>query len=465
MRPQLRNGDRLMVVADNCTDATAAVARAAGAQVVERVDAERRGKGYALDFGLRCLDQSQPQVVVMLDADSDLSEGAIDALAWQVAKTGRPAQALYVMAPPAEPKPRDLISALAFIVKNQVRPLGGARLGWPCFLTGTGMAFPWDLIRNCAAGQREHRGRHAIGIGSGHRGIRADDVSGGKGDRTIAAAELRRDRAAHAVEHGHRQTILHNVPRLMVRCADRAAAACGAGGWICASRRCRCWSWDGVWRWAWRWRGGRHGIALAAGCRFGRQRGPDARVDPAGMVTVCQGRDAAGIAVVGAVLYPVEDSPLLRVSLPATEGLGSHREIETVRRKHEIRISKSETSSKAQKVEMSETRRPGTRRGLSIRISCFEFVSDFVLRISDLSCRHRPRRDLLTPLPTITLRSLRLHAITEAECIQHILDELTAGCGGVVVTANLDHLRRLSHDPSLRPFMNRLTWWWLMACR
>src|SRR6476469_7481059 len=38
LRSQLRPGDRLLVVADNCTDRTAAVARAAGAEVVERHD-------------------------------------------------------------------------------------------------------------------------------------------------------------------------------------------------------------------------------------------------------------------------------------------------------------------------------------------------------------------------------------------------------------------------------------------
>src|SRR6185369_9762676 len=45
---ELAPGDRLLVVADNCSDRTAELARAAGAEVVERRDAERRGKGHAL---------------------------------------------------------------------------------------------------------------------------------------------------------------------------------------------------------------------------------------------------------------------------------------------------------------------------------------------------------------------------------------------------------------------------------
>ena len=52
---QIRAGDRLLVVADNCTDDTAAVAAAAGAEVVDRNEPERKGKGYALAWGLRHL--------------------------------------------------------------------------------------------------------------------------------------------------------------------------------------------------------------------------------------------------------------------------------------------------------------------------------------------------------------------------------------------------------------------------
>ncbi|MBA3624229.1 MAG: glycosyltransferase, partial [Methylibium sp.] len=52
LAPQLVAGDRVLVVADNCSDSTADVARAAGASVTERSHATQRGKGYALDHGL-----------------------------------------------------------------------------------------------------------------------------------------------------------------------------------------------------------------------------------------------------------------------------------------------------------------------------------------------------------------------------------------------------------------------------
>src|SRR5436309_2851699 len=54
--PQLQLGDRVVVIADNCTDRTAEQARSLGAVAAERNDPERRGKGHALDFGVRLLE-------------------------------------------------------------------------------------------------------------------------------------------------------------------------------------------------------------------------------------------------------------------------------------------------------------------------------------------------------------------------------------------------------------------------
>jgi len=52
IKSQLNEGDRIYVVADNCSDKTAEIAAGLGTEVLERVDLERRGKGYALDFGI-----------------------------------------------------------------------------------------------------------------------------------------------------------------------------------------------------------------------------------------------------------------------------------------------------------------------------------------------------------------------------------------------------------------------------
>jgi cellulose synthase/poly-beta-1,6-N-acetylglucosamine synthase-like glycosyltransferase len=144
---QLQERDRLIVVADNCDDDTAAVAAAAGAEVVERHDPERVGKGYALDFGLGHLAAHPPEIVIIIDADCRLAERAIEQLASTCAATHRPVQALYLMGSPSQSAINYAAAEFAWRIKNWIRPLGLRALGLPCQLVGTGMAFPWDVIR------------------------------------------------------------------------------------------------------------------------------------------------------------------------------------------------------------------------------------------------------------------------------------------------------------------------------
>jgi len=143
---QLAPGDRLLVVADNCTDSTAQVAAAAGAEVVERNDPLRRGKGYALDHGVRHLAARPPAIVIVVDADCEAHPGSLDRLTRACAIAARPIQALYLMRSPPDAVLRTRLAELAWTVKNHVRPLGGLRLGAPCQLMGTGMAFTWSVI-------------------------------------------------------------------------------------------------------------------------------------------------------------------------------------------------------------------------------------------------------------------------------------------------------------------------------
>lgn len=143
---QLAPGDQLFVVADNCTDDTAGVAALAGAEVIERHDQERRGKGYALDFGIRHLERRPPEVVIIIDADCHVGEGTIDRLARVCGETGRPVQALDLMLSPANGNVGTRIAEFSWLIKNQIRPMGSLRLGLPCQLMGTGMAFAWPTI-------------------------------------------------------------------------------------------------------------------------------------------------------------------------------------------------------------------------------------------------------------------------------------------------------------------------------
>jgi cellulose synthase/poly-beta-1,6-N-acetylglucosamine synthase-like glycosyltransferase len=213
-RTQLAPGDRVLVVADNCTDDTTGRAKAAGAEVIARSDPERRGKGYALAYGIDHLETNPPDVVLVLDADCGLTPSSVDALVQRVAETGRPVQADYVFHP-AERSPLSMISSLATLVRNRVRPRGLRRFGQPCHLTGTGMAFPWDVIDAAPELGANIVEDLAMGIELallGHEpilcieaGARSELPTG----QTAATQQRRR------WEHGHIATLLQYGPRLL----------------------------------------------------------------------------------------------------------------------------------------------------------------------------------------------------------------------------------------------------------
>jgi cellulose synthase/poly-beta-1,6-N-acetylglucosamine synthase-like glycosyltransferase len=221
IRAQLREGDRLLVVADNCTDDTAAVARAVGAEVVERSDELQRGKGYALDFGVRHLASAAPDVVIIIDADCQVGEGAIERLAKRCMETGRPAQALYLMHAPADAGLKVRLAEFAWCVKNLVRPRGWALLGLPCPLMGSGMAFVWrDLA--------------LIDLASGHLvedlKMGLDFCRGGKAplfcpEALVSSYFPRSDEGLSSQrkrwEHGHLGVILGDTPKLVAESISR----------------------------------------------------------------------------------------------------------------------------------------------------------------------------------------------------------------------------------------------------
>jgi len=217
VKARLAAHDRLLVVADNCSDDTAGIAARAGAEVVERSDPVRRGKGYALDFGVRHLATRPPDIVVIVDADCIVEGDAFDRLASQCAATGLPAQALYLMHAPAGAGSRLRIAAFAWIVKNQVRALGYWRLGLPCQLMGTGMAFPWSAIRSAP-------------LASGHivedLQLGLDLAAAGSPPRFCPAALVTSTFPSRADgiesqrtrwEHGHLGVIAHVGPRLFAK--------------------------------------------------------------------------------------------------------------------------------------------------------------------------------------------------------------------------------------------------------
>jgi 1,2-diacylglycerol 3-beta-glucosyltransferase len=138
---------RVLVVADNCTDDTAERAGAAGATVLVRRDAERRGKGYALAHAFDwSLADGFAEAVVVVDADTLASPNLLRAFAAQLADGAMALQARYAVRNP-EASWRTRLMALAFALVHDVRSLGRERLGLSAGLRGNGMCFTAGLLR------------------------------------------------------------------------------------------------------------------------------------------------------------------------------------------------------------------------------------------------------------------------------------------------------------------------------
>jgi cellulose synthase/poly-beta-1,6-N-acetylglucosamine synthase-like glycosyltransferase len=214
---QVTAQDRVLVVADNCTDGTAELGRSFGAGVVERTDAVRRGKGYALAFGRDVLLQNPPNVVVVLDADCTMGDHTLHRLVIEAVRRQRPVQAAYLMTAPEGAGLNRRVAALAFLIKNVIRPLGLSRLGCPCLLTGTGMAFPWAVFRDAPLAHGHIVEDMGLTVDLALRGQKVKFLYDAQVqgefpiDNQAAGSQRRR------WEHGHLKVILSGVPRLLIR--------------------------------------------------------------------------------------------------------------------------------------------------------------------------------------------------------------------------------------------------------
>ena len=213
--PQLTPQERLVVIADNCDDETADVARTFGATVLERQEPAHRGKGYALDYGLQFIAANPPEVVVVVDADCIVHPGTIERLSRLAAALARPVQATYLMQQPDNPEPKDAVSTLAFMVKNLVRPRGLDRLGLPCLLTGAGMALPWSVIREVSLASSNIVEDMQLALDLAIAGYAPVFCVAAKVTGLLPQQQHATKSQRTRWEHGHLQTLLMQVPRLV----------------------------------------------------------------------------------------------------------------------------------------------------------------------------------------------------------------------------------------------------------
>ena len=134
---------KIFVAADNCTDATAEAARSHGAEVYERYDMTRRGKGYALDFLLREIKlrgHGRFDGYIVLDADNVLDRDFI----LHMNETFSAGHDIVTCHRSSKNYGDNWISAgyaLWFLRESRYLNSARARLGSSCGVSGTGFLF------------------------------------------------------------------------------------------------------------------------------------------------------------------------------------------------------------------------------------------------------------------------------------------------------------------------------------
>lgn len=140
---------RVIVIADNCTDGTAARARASGAEVWERFDRARANKGAALQWALeRLRDEPGWEAVVVLDADATVSAGFLTAVDRRLAEGACVVQGERYVTNAGD----NVVSRLAQVssaAQCVLRPRGRTRLGGAAKLVGNGMVFHRRVLEDC----------------------------------------------------------------------------------------------------------------------------------------------------------------------------------------------------------------------------------------------------------------------------------------------------------------------------
>lgn len=143
----------LFVIADNCTDNTAEIAKGLGVHVLERTHKKERGKGYALRWGFDQILRSKKKydAFIIIDADSLVSGNYLDVMNHYLENGHRVIQSSDLVLP-EENNWSIEATRIGFLLYNYVKPLGrkvlnlnmGLRGNGMCFDTGILKAYPWQ---------------------------------------------------------------------------------------------------------------------------------------------------------------------------------------------------------------------------------------------------------------------------------------------------------------------------------
>ena len=143
----------IYVIADNCDDNTAKIARDAGANVYERFDSEKKGKGYSLEWMFKNLFDTgiEYDAVCILDADNLVSPNFFLEMNKRLCQGHKVIQGYLDSKNPKD----SWISAnysIAYWISNRLFQLPRYYLGLNCALGGTGFVMSMEVLKEIGWG-------------------------------------------------------------------------------------------------------------------------------------------------------------------------------------------------------------------------------------------------------------------------------------------------------------------------
>jgi 1,2-diacylglycerol 3-beta-glucosyltransferase len=215
-----------LVIADNCTDQTAVLARLAGATVLERHDAALRGKGYALNFAFRSSrEQAWASAVIVVDADAEVSSNILAAFAARIEAGLHAIQAHYgILNPMASWRTRLItIAKAAFhIVRSRARE----RLQLSCGIRGNGWCVTHELLNRVPYQAYSLTEDLEFGIDIGLAGFRVAYADEAHSNAEMVTDEKTAGTQRRRWEDGRFHLIRSRTIPLLLQALRRADAVC-----------------------------------------------------------------------------------------------------------------------------------------------------------------------------------------------------------------------------------------------
>lgn len=143
----------IFVVADNCADNTAELARNAGAEVFERFDDTKRGKGFALEWMFDKIYQMERKYdsVIIFDADNIVDKDFLNKINEQNNKGFKVVQG-YIDSKNPNDSWVSYSYSVGFWTANKLFQQSRYNLGLGCQLCGTGFSVDVDILKELGWG-------------------------------------------------------------------------------------------------------------------------------------------------------------------------------------------------------------------------------------------------------------------------------------------------------------------------